>query len=117
MGETGQIIGARNINGNIVAMQHRMGVVIRPTIARTKKYPSDMREQMPTVVCSGPNKEPEYNSEGPETFRAQAQIYGPMKTGSTTYSANHEAEMFKDTDVPVALETLVPEMEKLFWNH
>ena len=54
--ETGQIMVACKMDGNIVAIQHRVGEVIGPTIARTVKYPSDIREQMPQFACGSFNK-------------------------------------------------------------
>ena len=40
-----------------------------------------------------------------------------MKTRSTKYSANHDAEMFEDAAVPGALETSVTELKRVSWNH
>jgi hypothetical protein len=73
--ETGQFMVACKLDGNIVAMQQREGEVIGPAVARTEKYPSDIREQRPLFACSGSNNEPERSNEGPETFPQQAMTY------------------------------------------
>ena len=87
--ETGQMIGAYGMDGNIVAIQHRMG------------------KQMPTAVYGNHKK-------GPETFPIQAIIHGPMVTGSTIHSANHDAEVFEDAAV---LKTSVGNQKIPSWNH